>query len=368
MSADTGTCGGASITLPFTDVPSSNIFFCAIAEAYFSGLTNGTSATTYSPANNVPREQMAAFVTRTLDQSLKRGSLKGALDQWAMWSTVPSSGRVAVGGQPQGVKSDGADLWVANLSSNTVSRVRASDGRLLETWTGATNPRFVLAYKGRIFVTGSTNPGRLYVIDPSQPAGNVTVFANNLGDDPFGIAGGEFYVWTANFGGSISRVDPVTGSVTNYVTGFVEPRGIIFDGSNLWVTDSAMNALLKVSNGAVVQAVLVGDAPHFPIFDGTNIWVPNYLSDSVTVVRASTGTVLAVLTGNGLNNPVSAAFDGERILITNSSGDSVSLWKATDLTPLGSFTAGNTTRPYGACSDGINFWITLADISRLARY
>src|SRR5258707_379153 len=74
LNADQGTCGGAGTTLPFTDVPSSDIFFCSIAEAFFSGLTIGTSPTTYSPADNVPRDQMAAFVTRTLDQSLKRGS------------------------------------------------------------------------------------------------------------------------------------------------------------------------------------------------------------------------------------------------------------------------------------------------------
>src|SRR4030095_5668706 len=82
IQADTGSCGGASVTIPFTDVPSSNIFFCAIAEAYFSGLTNGTSATTYSPSANVPREQMAAFVSRTLDQSLKRGSRRAGLGMW----------------------------------------------------------------------------------------------------------------------------------------------------------------------------------------------------------------------------------------------------------------------------------------------
>ena len=48
LKADTGKCGGASITLPFTDVPSSSIFFCSVAEAYFSALTNGTDDTHYS--------------------------------------------------------------------------------------------------------------------------------------------------------------------------------------------------------------------------------------------------------------------------------------------------------------------------------
>lgn len=69
MRADIGTCGGASFSLPFNDVQASNVFFCSIAEAYFSGLTNGTTATTYEPAQLVPREQMAAFVTRTMNQS-----------------------------------------------------------------------------------------------------------------------------------------------------------------------------------------------------------------------------------------------------------------------------------------------------------
>ena len=45
LRADTGTCGGASNALPFLDV-AGNQFFCQIAEAFFSGLTNGTSATT----------------------------------------------------------------------------------------------------------------------------------------------------------------------------------------------------------------------------------------------------------------------------------------------------------------------------------
>jgi hypothetical protein len=52
MPADTGTCGGAMTTLPFTDVMG-DIFFCQIAEAYISGLTNGTTPTTYSPSDVV---------------------------------------------------------------------------------------------------------------------------------------------------------------------------------------------------------------------------------------------------------------------------------------------------------------------------
>src|SRR5215218_11420088 len=81
LQADTGSCGGVTITLPFTDVMGSG-FFCQIAAAYYSGLTNGTTATTYSPTDTVTREQMAAFISRTMDQSLKRGSRRAVTREW----------------------------------------------------------------------------------------------------------------------------------------------------------------------------------------------------------------------------------------------------------------------------------------------
>src|SRR6185503_2816255 len=155
LEADTGTCGGQMITLPFTDVPSGNFFFCSIAEAFFTGLTNGTTATTYNPADPVSREQMAAFITRTLDQSLKRGSRRAALKQFWTPTSIDGLGVTFVGTFPIMVESDGADLWVGS-GADEVKRVRASDGRVLESWTGAPNVSGLLAAKGLIFgVTAS---------------------------------------------------------------------------------------------------------------------------------------------------------------------------------------------------------------------
>jgi hypothetical protein len=378
MRADTGACGGASLTLPFTDLPASNPFFCAIASAYFSGLTNGTSATTYSPSSDVTREQMAAFVSRTLDQSLKRGGNRAALNQWWTQAAIPSTALTPVGNFPQAVQPDGADLWVANFGG-TVSRVRASDGRLLETWTGAAIAKGVLVARGRIFVTGSTFPGKLYSIDPTQPPGPVTLVTDELGDRPLGIAYDGSKIWTANGSGSVSTFRFVcAGScVTTLTTGFSVPEGILYDGSNIWVTDPGDHTIKKLNaDGSIALNISTGNNPGYPIFDGANIWVPNAGSNSLTVVRVkdavgnplATPFMLATLTGNGLNTPRSAAFDGQRILVTNISGDSVSLWKATDLTPLGSVQTGTSSSPFIACSDGVNFWITLFDAHRLARF
>lgn len=382
LKADTGTCGGVTTTLPFTDVMSS-IFFCQIAEAYFSGLTNGTTATTYSPSSNVTREQMAAFMTRTMDQSLKHKSKRAALDQFWTTQTENDLGLTGVGTHPLLVASDGADLWVANVGNHTVSRVKAADGSLLGTWTSANSAVGVLPAIGKVFVTGFANPGKLYQIDPSQSPGAVTTVTNSLGAFPVGIGFDGQRIWTANFGtgahntGSISIVDLTSVTVTTVTTGFDQPRGVIYDGANIWVTDQGDNMLKKLdSSGSVIVTVSVGNGPEFPGFDGTNIWVPNQFSGDVSVVRATgglAGTVLATLTGATLPGgaapvPNQAAFDGERILVTNQNGDSVSLWKASDMTPIGTFPAGTGTDPYGVCSDGLSFWLTLFSPGKLARF
>src|SRR5580765_3492557 len=228
LPADTGTCGGAMVTLPFTDV-GGNGFFCQIAEAYFSGLTNGTTPTTYSPSANVPREQMAAFITRTQDSALRRGNRRAALNQWATPTSLPVTGKTSVGLGPQEVKSDGTDLWVPNFISNDVSRVRASDGSVLGTWTGAVGACGVLVARGRIYVSAFTNPGRSYRIDPSQPPGVVTTLSSTLGSLPLDITTDGQFIWTANYdGGSVSRVDPDTATTTNITAGFNQPVGILF--------------------------------------------------------------------------------------------------------------------------------------------
>ena len=302
-------------------------------------------------------------------------SRRAALRQFWTPQNATVLGLTTVGTLPRGVESDGADLWVANQSTNTVSRVRGSDGKLLDTWTGATNAFGVLVAMGRIFVTGETSPGSLYMIDPSLPGTAVTTVASNLGNSALGIAFDGAKIWTANFFGSVSIVTPgptTPWAATTVTTGFSQLGGILYDGANIWVSDNGAGKLFKLDgNGAILQTVTVGSIPEYPVFDGTNIWVPNYISNSISVVRASSGAVVATLTGNGLNTPLMSAFDGQRVMVTNygsGAGATVSLWKAADFTPMGSFSTGTSTVPFGAASDGIGFWTTLYGSGKLARF
>ena len=158
-------------------------------------------------------------------------------------------------------------------------------------------------------------------------------------------------------------------TVTTVTTGFTAPAGVVFDGANVWVADNTAAKVFKLdANGSILQTVTVGGGAGSLIYDGTNLWVPNSDPGTVSVVRASSGALLATLTGNGLMGAATAAFDGERILVTDFGGDRVSIWKAADLSALGFISTDPSTQPGGACSDGVSFWVTLQGAGKLARF
>ena len=355
-----GSCG------PFTDFTDAT--FCPfVLEIFYLGITTGTTPTTYDPTANVTRLQMAAFLSRTVDGVLKRGSRRAALNRF--WTTEANASlamtTIAPGTFLEGVVSDGEDIWVAQ--AGIVTRVHGSDGKVLQTWTGAINGNGILSALGKIYVTGNVSPGQLYAIDPTQPPGSVTTLATNLGDGPFSLTYDGSRMWSAD-NGSVSIITPSAGipwTVTTVTTGFGRVNHVVFDGSNVWATNPP--GLVKLdAAGAILQTVTLSGSSLIHAFDGSSLWVPIISLSQVAVVKASNGTILSTLTGNGLSQPIAAAFDGQRVLVTNFGGN-LSLWKAADLSPLGFFPIGPGIPNY-ACSDGISFWITMQMSGRLARF
>src|SRR5262249_7426143 len=151
-------------------------------------------------------------------------------------------------------RSDGSDIWVASGGS-LVHRVRASDGKLLETWTGAANSAGVLVAMGKVLVTAFSAPSSLFLIDPTQPAGVVTTVASNLADNSEGIAFDGARVWMSHISGfSVSIITPgasIPWTVTT-VGGFGALRGIVYDGSNIWVTDQTNGKVLKLNSAGAI--------------------------------------------------------------------------------------------------------------------
>jgi YVTN family beta-propeller protein len=362
-------CGGVAYPFPYTDVASVGAAFCpGIMEAYVTGVSKGTSPTTFSPNETVPRLQMATFLQRSLDQGLSRGSRRTVLKQ--SWQANTDPGVFSVTGYPIFCAADGQNIWVT--SDGIVTQVQASTGQTLGTWTGVNQSWPVIAIPVGIFVAtnGSNTPGLFYV-DPSQPPGEAgELLADGYPGSAFsGMAYDGANIWIADFSGSVwilQMLGPIINGLSKVDTGFNQPVGALYDGAHVWVTDYGAGKLFQLDpTGAILKSISVGAGPEQPVFDGENIWVPSLNGNSITVVQASTGNVVATIASDGINlldGPEQASFDGERILITNSNGNSVTIFKAADLSVIANISTGSS-RPYGACSDGINFWVTLANTS-----
>ena len=360
---------------PFTDVSPGLCPY--VLEMYYLGITAGTSATTFSPDSPMTRGQAAVFVSKAINQTLARSSRRAALGQW--WTTTPhwdlGLGVTAVGGGPFAAACDGSDVWTTVTNDGLVARVRASDGKLLETWTGATNATAILSAMGRIFLTRNYPPEALYMIDPSQPAGSPTAVTADLGGPSFGLAFDGSRIWATSFKAAVLIITPgssIPWSVTTVTTGFMAPIGIVWDGSNIWVGDQLASSLFKLdAGGSILQTVALPAEPGSPAFDGANIWVPvggAPAPSSVVVVRVSDGTILANLPMGNNGGVGGAAFDGERVLTTDPPSQRIYLWRAADFAPLGNFATEASAFPLSVASNGVNFWVTLNGNGELGRF
>ena len=144
-----------------------------------------------------------------------------------------------------------------------------------------------------VVATGD-NIGRLYRIDPKQPAGDVSVVTNSLGSFPRGVTTDGDSIWVAGTD-VVLKVDPSNGDVTTF-TGFDSAFGLLYDGSNVWVTE--YQTVKKLApNGNVLQTLPAGKLLGNPTFDGINIWVSLWLqhgdrNSSQRLARESVGPAL----------------------------------------------------------------------------
>ncbi len=121
-------CGGATYPFPYTDVSGVGAAFCpGIMEAYVTGISKGTSPTTFSPNGTVIRVQMTTFLQRSVDQVLTRASQRGGLNQWWTSQDTNAMQAIGIGGSLIACAADGAAIWAPNGSN--VLKCRPIPGR-----------------------------------------------------------------------------------------------------------------------------------------------------------------------------------------------------------------------------------------------
>ena len=116
-------------------------------------------------------------------------------------------------------------------------------------------------------------------------------------------------------------IDAQNVTIQSFPVG-VHPSGVLFDGENIWVTNSGPGiggnhtvSKLRPSDGTILGTFTVGDTPQEMAFDGANVWIANFYSDNVTKLRASNGAVLGTFDSGA--RPYGMAFDGANLWIAN---------------------------------------------------
>ena len=96
------------------------------------------------------------------------------------------------------------------------------------------------------------------------------------------------------------------------------PSALLFDGTNVWVSNTFDNSLMKLSpDGSVADTFPVGKGPGALAFDGEHLWVAT-TGLELTTDEPPTGTVSKLtLAGEVVGEfpvgrwPIALAFDGQ---------------------------------------------------------
>jgi DNA-binding beta-propeller fold protein YncE len=98
---------------------------------------------------------------------------------------------ISIGTTSYGIAFDGANIWVTDHGSKTVTKLRASDGALVGTYA--------------------------------------------VGTQPFGFAFDGANIWVANYGGdTVTKLRASDGALLGTYAVGTQPYGIAFDGANIW--------------------------------------------------------------------------------------------------------------------------------------
>jgi len=197
---------------------------------------------------------------------------------------VDRDGRIVssmrVGTQPDGIALAAGDLWIANTSDGTVTRVDPVDGRTVQVVAVGESPTAVAAGFGSVWVANSGDGS----VSRINPAVNRIVDRIAVGIGPYGIATDDRWVWVTNrLDGTLSRIDPEHDHPTTFAVGET-PLGVAAAGGKVWVADFERGAVVRVdpATGGIVDSIPVGKGPSAIAARGDQVWVTDTRAGTVS--------------------------------------------------------------------------------------
>ena len=240
----------------------------------------------------------ATWVTDTADGLLLRIDPSGQV-----------ADRIPVGRGAAGVVTGAGEIWVANEFDNTVSEVNPSTGTVVAT-IGVGNGPAGLAYGyGSVWAANVTD-STLSRIDPGSGVVTATV---PLGSAPAGVAAGDGGIWVASGQtGRLLLVDPRRDRVTGAFPVGVSPDDVAVGAGSVWVSDSGGTvARLNPVTGSMQEIKVGGSPAAIAVADGA-VWVANGLG-SLLRIDPRTRLIRSIQVGN---EPSGLAAAGGNVLVT----------------------------------------------------
>jgi YVTN family beta-propeller protein len=280
-------------------------------------------ATVLWPSNPPPRSRPRLLLHTVLRLPAGSALARGIGGAWVtddlrdrLIRFDPSDGRteqfVHLSGRPVAMLLAGADLWVADMVSNSVEEVVARSLRVVRTVPVPTGPSGLAELDGQIWVTSvianevtPLNPltgktgaslhvpagavriaagfGALWVTGTTDELTEIDLTAHGIGpvlppfevgNAPIGVATGDGSVWVANtLSGTVVRIDPRTRKVihTYHVGG--DPLALTVAGGRVWLADGTAQTLRTLFPTGGPKPVGLGATPRFLLPLGNAVWV-----------------------------------------------------------------------------------------------
>jgi len=262
---------------------------------------------------------------------------------------------------------DGQSMWVATerLGIGSLEKITAS-GQVLSVTTVGTAP-VEMTYDGANVWVTNYDSSTLSIVDSQGELINTIVLEPTA--HPEGILYDGKYIWIANNGAgenSVSKFDAASmASIANYPVGLL-PDGLAFDGTYIWVTNSYSDNVMKLDreSGAILRTYATGIYPLSILFDGKAMWIgngdvaqpgsPPLSTASLTKLRANGGVFLGTFAAG--NKVRGLASDGTSIWTCNGFDNTFTRIRISDGAQLGTYPAGKS--PRDIAFDGVRMWIS----------
>lgn len=265
---------------------------------------------------------------------------------------------------PRGITTDGTNIYLASTDKHKIIKIVISS-RSKTTLAGSGDKAYLDATGTAAkfeYPKGLTTDGtNLYVVDSGNSkirkivisTGVVSTIASGFGG--FGITMDATNLYVADTGSNIIRKIVIADGTVSTFAGsgssgsaddsdgtlatFDGPRGIVTDGTNLYVTDfnSHLIRQIVIATGAVTTLAgsgSSGSADHttgtlatfnMPVgitTDGTNLYVADQKNDKVRQIVISTGVVTTL--ASGFDEPQAITTDGTKLYVANTLKDDIS--------------------------------------------